>query len=112
MRTDLNGIYMKWEDPSYYGMNMRGKEHPEHRCIRVLRTNRQLYFIEEERRKCIPSEIWKMQGLIGRYQHDQVPAVFVAGISENGVLERTLTEIAGKGIKTFYFVDGIAGVQC
>ena len=50
-------------------------------------------------------------GLIGRYQHDQVPAVFVAGISENGVLERTLTEIAGKGIKTFYFVDGIAGVQ-
>ena len=40
-------------------------------------------------------------GLIGRYQHDQVPAVFVAGISENGVLERTLTEIAGKGIKTF-----------
>ena len=61
VRTDLNGIYMKWEDPSYYGMNMRGKEHPEHRCIRVLRTNRQLYFIEEERRKCIPSEIWKMQ---------------------------------------------------
>lgn len=62
-------------------------------------------------REVHPNGNMEDSGLIGRYQHDGVPAVFAAGISENGVLEKTLMAIAEKGMKVFYFVDGIAGAE-